>query len=62
MGIMLSFTDRLNIKKASEYNYLKQSDCLVIDGTDDAKDFHTLRVTAKIIRFYCHNLWAIPLR
>ncbi|KAM7495492.1 hypothetical protein LguiB_030101 [Lonicera macranthoides] len=42
--------DRLNIKTTSEYNYLKQSDCLKIDGTDDARNFHMLMEALNIIR------------
>lgn len=42
---MFSFTDKLNIKMASEYHYLNQSNCLVIDDVDDARKFHVLMVT-----------------
>ncbi|XP_050157168.1 uncharacterized protein LOC126631056 isoform X3 [Malus sylvestris] len=33
---------RLNVKRASEYKYLNQSDCLEIDGVGDARKFHIL--------------------
>ncbi|XP_028779865.1 myosin-2 isoform X2 [Neltuma alba] len=33
---------RLNLKGASEYKYLNQSDCMKIDGIDDTKKFHKL--------------------
>ena len=33
---------------ANEYNYLSQSNCMVIDGVDDALNFHKLQV---------FNLW-----
>ncbi|XP_054815599.1 myosin-2 isoform X3 [Prosopis cineraria] len=34
--------ERLNLKAASEYKYLSQSDCMTIDGIDDVKKFHKL--------------------
>ncbi|KAI9093230.1 hypothetical protein K1719_027244 [Acacia pycnantha] len=34
--------ERLNLKAASEYKYLNQSDCMAIDGINDAKKFHKL--------------------
>ncbi|KAH7544217.1 hypothetical protein JRO89_XS15G0130300 [Xanthoceras sorbifolium] len=34
--------ETLNLKTASEYNYLNQSECLTIEGVDDAKKFHKL--------------------
>ncbi|KAL2327728.1 hypothetical protein Fmac_021155 [Flemingia macrophylla] len=34
--------ERLNLKDVSEYKYLVQSDCMSIDGVDDAKNFHQL--------------------
>lgn len=43
------FAERLNLKMAKEYNYLAQSDCLVINGVDDAQRFHKLMVTQKAI-------------
>lgn len=33
---------------ASEYNYLNQSDCLLIDGVNDGLKFHKLMVILKI--------------
>ncbi|XP_051135893.1 myosin-2-like isoform X2 [Andrographis paniculata] len=33
---------RLRLKKASDYNYLNQSDCMKIHNIDDAQKFHTL--------------------
>ncbi|KAL0320708.1 UNVERIFIED_CONTAM: Myosin-2 [Sesamum radiatum] len=35
-------TCRLRLKKASDYNYLNQSDCLEIQNIDDAQKFHML--------------------
>lgn len=37
-------TERLNLKSASEYKYLNQSDCLAIANVDDAKKFQELLV------------------
>ncbi|KAJ4726231.1 myosin 2 [Melia azedarach] len=34
--------ERLNLKLANEYNYLNQSECLTIDGVNDAQNFHKL--------------------
>ncbi|XP_028061806.1 myosin-2 isoform X2 [Camellia sinensis] len=41
-GAPSSLKDRLNLKTASVYNYLNQSDCLVIDDVDDARNFQML--------------------
>ncbi|KAE8692300.1 Myosin-2 [Hibiscus syriacus] len=35
-------TERLNLKTANEYNYLVQSECLVINGVNDAHKFQKL--------------------
>ena len=37
-------TDKLNMKKADEYKYLKQSCCYSIAGVDDAQMFRTVTV------------------
>ncbi|KAM6553591.1 hypothetical protein CsatB_014353 [Cannabis sativa] len=34
--------ERLNLRMASEYKYLNQSDCLTIDGVNEAEKFHDL--------------------
>ncbi|KAJ9153639.1 hypothetical protein P3X46_027059 [Hevea brasiliensis] len=44
--------ERLNVKMASEYNYLNQSECLVIDGVNDALNFHKLMEALDIIQIY----------
>ena len=36
--------EKLFLKSASDYNYLKHSNCLRIDGVDDAKKFSVLVV------------------
>ncbi|XP_008345271.1 myosin-2-like isoform X3 [Malus domestica] len=41
-GAPSTLKERLNLKRASEYKYLNQSDCLEIDGVDDVRKFHTL--------------------
>ncbi|KAK7262716.1 hypothetical protein RJT34_30293 [Clitoria ternatea] len=41
-GSSPSLKERLNLRAASEYKYLNQSDCITIDGVDDAKNFHQL--------------------
>ncbi|KAJ4981808.1 hypothetical protein NE237_032645 [Protea cynaroides] len=42
--------ERLNLKMASEYEYLKQSSCLTIDDVDDAQKFHILMEALDIIQ------------
>lgn len=37
--------EKLNLRSAGDYYYLKQSNCLIIDGIDDAKQFHILLVS-----------------
>ncbi|KAJ8443459.1 hypothetical protein Cgig2_026246 [Carnegiea gigantea] len=41
---------KLNIRVANEYNYLNQSNCLVIEGVDDALNFHQLQEALDIVR------------
>ena len=36
--------EKLSLKRASDYNYLKQSNCLKINGVDDSKKFTVLVV------------------
>ncbi|XP_010268832.1 PREDICTED: myosin-2 [Nelumbo nucifera] len=49
-GAPASLKERLNLKAASEYNYLKQSGCLTIDDVDDAKKFHMLMEALDIVK------------
>ncbi|WJX73410.1 Myosin-2, variant 3 [Trifolium repens] len=42
--------ERLNLRAASEYKYLNQSDCMAIDGVDDAKKFHRLRKALDVVQ------------
>ncbi|KAM1664791.1 hypothetical protein COP1_044158 [Malus domestica] len=44
---------RLNVKRASEYKYLNQSDCLEIDGVGDARKFHILLVRSADVVQVC---------
>ncbi|RDY10682.1 Myosin-2, partial [Mucuna pruriens] len=41
-GSSSSLKEKLNLRAVSEYKYLIQSDCMSIDGVDDAKSFHQL--------------------
>ncbi|KAK7405181.1 hypothetical protein VNO78_06380 [Psophocarpus tetragonolobus] len=41
-GSSSGLKERLNLRAVSEYKYLVQSDCMSIDGVDDAKNFHQL--------------------
>ncbi|KAF3534456.1 hypothetical protein DY000_02038564 [Brassica cretica] len=42
--------ERLNLKAASEYNYLNQSNCLTIDRIDDVQKFHKLMEAFNIVQ------------
>lgn len=42
-GASTDLKDRLNLKAASEFNYLSQSDCLTIQDIDEAERFQKLR-------------------
>ncbi|KAM0937017.1 putative myosin ATPase [Dioscorea sansibarensis] len=42
--------EQLNLKPAYEYEYLKQNDCLTIDGVDDAQRFHKLMEALDIVK------------
>lgn len=48
---MVSIVERLKLKTASEYTYLNQSDCLTIDGVDDAQKFRKLLVISLCFLF-----------
>lgn len=41
-GASSALKDKLNLKPASEYKYLNQSDCLTINDVDDAQQFQKL--------------------
>ncbi|KAL0306471.1 UNVERIFIED_CONTAM: Myosin-2 [Sesamum radiatum] len=43
-------TCRLRLKRACDYTYLKQSDCLVIHDVDDARKFHMLMGALDTVR------------
>ncbi|XWS11103.1 hypothetical protein CRYUN_Cryun38cG0055000 [Craigia yunnanensis] len=49
-GAPPTLRERLNLKMANEYNYLVQSDCLVIDGIDNAQKFHKLTEALDIVQ------------
>ncbi|KAL2594341.1 hypothetical protein AAZV13_12G184300 [Glycine max] len=49
-GSSSDLKERLNLRAASEYKYLNQSDCMTIDGVDDAKKFHRLMKALDVIR------------
>lgn len=46
---------RLNIKMANDYNYLNQSNCLVIDDVDDALNFCKLQEALDIVRIHAED-------
>ncbi|XP_010536994.1 PREDICTED: myosin-2-like isoform X2 [Tarenaya hassleriana] len=49
-GASPTLRERLKLKTASEYNYLNQSDCLTIDGVDDAMKFQKLMEAFDIVK------------
>ncbi|KAH8518531.1 hypothetical protein H0E87_000396 [Populus deltoides] len=51
-GAPSTLRDRLNLKMASEYKYLNQSECLVIDGVDDGMKFHKLVEALDIVQIH----------
>uniref|UniRef100_A0A0E0M919 Myosin motor domain-containing protein n=1 Tax=Oryza punctata TaxID=4537 RepID=A0A0E0M919_ORYPU len=48
-GATASLRDKLNLKKADEYKYLKQSCCYSIAGVDDAQMFRTVTEAMNIV-------------
>ncbi|MED6174092.1 hypothetical protein PIB30_065619 [Stylosanthes scabra] len=49
-GSSFVLKERLNLRAASYYKYLNQSECLMIDGIDDAKKFHQLMKALDIVQ------------
>ncbi|KAL0399344.1 UNVERIFIED_CONTAM: Myosin-2 [Sesamum radiatum] len=49
-GAPSSLRGRLRLKRACNYTYLNQSDCLVIDDVDDAHKFHMLMGALDTVR------------
>ncbi|TYH21308.1 hypothetical protein ES288_A04G033500v1 [Gossypium darwinii] len=49
-GASPALRERLNLKMANEYNYLVQSDCLVINGVDDGQKFQKLKEAFDIVQ------------
>ncbi|MBA0722063.1 hypothetical protein Golax_009545, partial [Gossypium laxum] len=49
-GAPPALRERLNLKMANEYNYLVQSDCLVINGVDDGQKFQKLKEAFDIVQ------------
>jgi len=39
-----NITEKLNLRKADGYKYLKQSNCFSVAGVDDAERFHSVMV------------------
>ncbi|XP_022890828.1 myosin-1-like isoform X2 [Olea europaea var. sylvestris] len=42
--------EKLNLKNANEFNYLRQSNCYTISGVDDAEQFHVVMEAMDIFR------------
>lgn len=47
------FLGRLRLRRASDYKYLNQSDCLEIQKINDAQKFHILMV----MQLYLHVIY-----
>lgn len=41
---LLFYAEKLNLKKADEFKYLRQSNCYTISGVDDAEQFRVVKV------------------
>lgn len=48
-GGLTNLKDKLNLKRAIDFKYLNQSNCLAIDNVDDAKKFQTLLEALDIV-------------
>ncbi|KAK7272499.1 hypothetical protein RJT34_29126 [Clitoria ternatea] len=49
-GSSSDLKERLKLRAASEYNYLNQSDCMTINGVNDAKKFYRLMKALDVIK------------
>ncbi|KAL5730045.1 hypothetical protein ACHQM5_002919 [Ranunculus cassubicifolius] len=49
-GASSSLKEKLHLKNPGEYEYLKQSNCLTIDGADDAGRFHLLTEALDLVQ------------
>ncbi|PON96531.1 Myosin head, motor domain containing protein [Trema orientale] len=49
-GAPTNLKERLNLRMASEYKYLNQSDCLKIDGVNEAEKFHVLKEALNLVQ------------
>ncbi|BAT89413.1 hypothetical protein VIGAN_06036100 [Vigna angularis var. angularis] len=49
-GSSADLKEKLNLRAVSEYKYLVQSDCMSIDGVDDAKNFDQLMEALDAVR------------
>ncbi|XP_027909793.1 myosin-2-like isoform X1 [Vigna unguiculata] len=51
-GSSSDLKEKLNLRAVSEYKYLVQSDCMSIDGVDDAKNFDQLMEALDAVQIY----------
>ncbi|KAL5548017.1 hypothetical protein UlMin_003248 [Ulmus minor] len=49
-GAPMNLRERLNLRMASEYKYLNQSDCLTLDGVSDAQQFRMLTEALDVVQ------------
>ncbi|XP_068668431.1 myosin-1-like [Aristolochia californica] len=54
-GAPLALKERFNLKSASDYEYLRQSNCLNIDDVDDGQRFHTLMEALDVVQICKEN-------
>ncbi|XP_068639528.1 myosin-1-like [Aristolochia californica] len=49
-GAPPALRERYNLKSASSYEYLRQSDCLIINDVNDGQRFHTLMAALDVVQ------------
>ncbi|KAK6931765.1 IQ motif, EF-hand binding site, partial [Dillenia turbinata] len=54
-GAPRTLRDKLNLKSANEYNYLRQSNCFQIDGVDDGDQFHVVKEALDVVHVSKEN-------
>lgn len=54
--VLLWNTEKINLKSASEYKYLGQSNCYSINGVDDAERFRVVTVQYSLLSFMLLSL------
>ncbi|XP_064639535.1 myosin-VIIa-like isoform X2 [Lineus longissimus] len=58
-GMTRDEKNKLDVKDASQYNYLIQGREITVDGRDDAKEFADIRSAMKVLMFTDAEVWEI---